>query len=138
MYEFPCDGPVAVTARLGAGSLEVTAEDRSTATVEVSAYRNNDSSREAAANARVEMRDGRLTGELADPPVAGERKAQRMAEYAEARGIDLAESIAYGDSADDLPMLARAGRAAVVNPKGRLLDQAVARNWEILHWDLDR
>jgi HAD superfamily hydrolase (TIGR01490 family) len=86
---------------------------------------------------RLEVRDGRLTGELADPPVAGERKAERMATYAAEHGIDLAASIAYGDSADDLPMLERAGRAAVVNPKGRLRKRALERKWEILYWEVE-
>lgn len=36
---------------------------------------------------RLEVRDGRLTGELADPPIAGERKAQRMAEYADRKSV---------------------------------------------------
>jgi HAD superfamily hydrolase (TIGR01490 family) len=87
---------------------------------------------------RLTVENGRLTGELAEPPVAGERKADRMASFAAEQGIDLGASIAYGDSADDLPMLERAGRAAVVNPKGKLLDQAMARNWEILYWEVGR
>ncbi|HEY7471139.1 MAG TPA: HAD family hydrolase [Gemmatimonadota bacterium] len=82
----------------------------------------------------LEAEGGRLTGELDQAPIAGERKAQRMAAFAAEHGIDLDGSIAYGDSADDLPMLTTAGRAAVVNPKGRLLDQAMARKWEILYW----
>jgi HAD superfamily hydrolase (TIGR01490 family) len=86
---------------------------------------------------RLAVDGGRLTGELEEPPIAGERKAARMAAFAADNGIDLAASVAYGDSADDLPMLALAGRAAVVNPRGRLLDQAMARNWEILYWDVD-
>lgn len=86
---------------------------------------------------RLAVEDGRLTGELEDPPIAGERKAEEMAEFAAGNGIDLAASVAYGDSADDLPMLELAGRAGVVNPRGRLLDQAMARNWEILYWDAD-
>ncbi|HYO45670.1 MAG TPA: HAD family hydrolase [Gemmatimonadota bacterium] len=87
---------------------------------------------------RLAVEDGRLTGELVEAPVAGERKAERMSALAEERGIDLQASVAYGDSADDLPMLERAGRAAVVNPRGRLLDQAMARNWEILYWGVGR
>jgi phosphoserine phosphatase len=86
----------------------------------------------------LETEGGRLTGELDQAPIAGERKAQRMAAFAAEKGIDLEASIAYGDSADDLPMLSRAGRAAVVNPTGKLLDQAMARNWEILYWEVDR
>lgn len=84
---------------------------------------------------RLAVEGGRLTGELVGSPVAGEEKAERMAAFAAENGIDLAASTAYGDSPDDLSMLERAGRAAVVNPRGRLLDQAVARNWEILYWD---
>jgi len=87
---------------------------------------------------RLAVKDGRLTGELVEAPVAGERKAERMAAFAAERGIDLQASVAYGDSADDLPMLERAGRAVVVNPRGRLLDQAMARNWEILYWEVGR
>lgn len=86
---------------------------------------------------RLAVEGGRLTGELTEAPVAGERKAERMAAFAAERGIDLEASIAYGDSADDIPMLARAGRAAVVNPRGRLLDQAMARKWEILYWEVE-
>ena len=86
---------------------------------------------------RLAVEDGILTGELEEPPVAGERKAEKMAAFALENGIDLDASVAYGDSADDLPMLERAGRAGVVNPRGRLLDQAIARSWEILYWEAD-
>lgn len=60
MPEFTCSGPITVTARLGGGSIEVVAEDRPDATVEVLPYDDSDSSREAAANTRVEMHDGHL------------------------------------------------------------------------------
>ncbi|HJR54520.1 MAG TPA: HAD family hydrolase [Gemmatimonadota bacterium] len=86
---------------------------------------------------RLAVEDGRLTGELEGPPIAGERKAEKMAAFAAEHGIDLEASVAYGDSADDLPMLERVGRAGVVNPRGRLLDHAMARNWEILYWEID-
>jgi HAD superfamily hydrolase (TIGR01490 family) len=86
---------------------------------------------------RLAVDEGRLTGELEEPPIAGERKAEKMAAFAADNGIDLGASVAYGDSADDLPMLELTGRAGVVNPRGRLLDQAMARNWEILYWEAD-
>jgi HAD superfamily hydrolase (TIGR01490 family) len=86
---------------------------------------------------RLAVESGRLTGELEEPPIAGERKADKMAAFASENEIDLDASVAYGDSADDLPMLELAGRAGVVNPRGRLLDHAMARNWEILYWDVD-
>lgn len=68
MPEFTCPEPITVTARLGSGTIEITAEDRPTATVDVSPYDNSDSSREAAANTRVEMHDGRL---LIEAPETG-------------------------------------------------------------------
>lgn len=86
---------------------------------------------------RLAVDNGRLTGELEEPPIAGERKAEKLAAFAAENGIDLGASVAYGDSADDLPMLELAGRAGVVNPRGRLLDHAVARGWEILYWEAD-
>lgn len=85
---------------------------------------------------RLEVEAGRLTGALADPPLAGERKAEAAAAWAEAHGVDLAASAGYADSLDDVPLLERVGRPAVINPGRRLLDHAVARDWEILRWDL--
>ena len=58
--------------------------------------------------------DGRYTGELNDVPPTGEARAQAMADYADAEGLSLAESVAYADSASDLPML-----EAVGLPRGR-------------------
>lgn len=83
---------------------------------------------------RLELRDGRVTGELLGEPLAGERKAAEVADFATRHGIDLAESFAYGDSLDDVPMLEIVGRPAVVNPGRRLHERAAARGWEILRW----
>jgi len=66
MHEFPSPGPITVSARVAAGSIEVIAEDRDTATVEVAPYSDNAACREAAADTRVEMRNGRLVIETPD------------------------------------------------------------------------
>lgn len=84
----------------------------------------------------LEVAEGRYTGRLAGEPLAGERKAQAVAGYAADRGLDLADSWAYGDSLDDAPLLAAVGRPAAVNPGRRLLDLAAARGWEVLEWPL--
>lgn len=68
MYEFQCPTPVDVLARLNAGSLEIVAEDRQTATVDVAPYDNSDASRAAAENTRVDLRDGRL---IVEAPESG-------------------------------------------------------------------
>src|SRR5207302_1058408 len=47
-------------------------------------------------------RDGRLTGDLAAPPPAGEARATLLLEYASRTGVELGESFAYADSLSDL------------------------------------
>jgi DUF4097 and DUF4098 domain-containing protein YvlB len=69
VHEFPCDRPVTVGVRIGAGSVEIVAEERATATVEISPYDQSDISREAAEHARVEMRQDRLVVEVPDASV---------------------------------------------------------------------
>ncbi len=60
MPEFPCPEPVTLVTRIGGGAVDIVAEDRTTATVEVAPYDDSDAAREAAAQTRVEMRQGRL------------------------------------------------------------------------------
>ncbi|MFP1681467.1 phosphoserine phosphatase SerB [Alloalcanivorax sp. C16-1] len=55
------------------------------------------------------IEDGRVTGEVAEPIVNGERKAELLREIAAREGIDLEQVIAVGDGANDLPMLGAAG-----------------------------
>ena len=84
--------------------------------------------------ASLEERDGRFTGMLTGQPVWAEEKAQRMREYAAAKGIDLAQSHAYGDSLADLPMLEAVGFPHAVNPDRKLAAMARARGWAIHRW----
>jgi HAD superfamily hydrolase (TIGR01490 family) len=80
--------------------------------------------------------DGLLTGELACPPIADERKGELVREYADKHGIDLAQSFAYTDSHGDLPMLDCVGRPGAVNPDRRLRRLAAARGWPVEEWKL--
>jgi alcohol-forming fatty acyl-CoA reductase len=79
--------------------------------------------------AEMSVRDGRYTGELVRVPPTGEARAQAMATYAAAEGLDLAESVAYADSASDLPMLEAVGFPVAVNPETRLAALARSRGW---------
>ncbi|WP_195210607.1 HAD-IB family hydrolase [Actinomarinicola tropica] len=79
--------------------------------------------------AEMSVRNGRYTGELVRVPPTGEARAQAMAEYAAAEGLDLAESVAYADSASDLPMLEAVGFPVAVNPETRLASLARKRGW---------
>jgi alcohol-forming fatty acyl-CoA reductase len=84
--------------------------------------------------ARLLVRDGRLTGDLSEPPPAGEARGVLLEEYAAAHGADLSVSFAYADAISDLPMLERAGTPVVVNPDARLSQVAGQRGWRIERW----
>lgn len=55
MHEFSCSGPVIVDVRLGGGAIDLYAEPRDTAVVEVTPYDNSDTAQQAASETRVEM-----------------------------------------------------------------------------------
>ncbi|MCP5180975.1 MAG: phosphoserine phosphatase SerB [Pseudomonadales bacterium] len=55
------------------------------------------------------IEDGVITGEVAGDIVDAARKAQALAEIAAKEEIDIAQTIAIGDGANDLPMLGVAG-----------------------------
>jgi HAD superfamily hydrolase (TIGR01490 family) len=77
---------------------------------------------------------GRYAGELTDVPPTGESRAQAMFDYADAEGLSLAESVAYADSASDLPMLEVVGFPVAVNPETRLAAIARKRGWLVEHF----
>ena len=64
-------------------------------------------------------RDGRFTGRLDELPPIGEARALVLADYAEAEGLDLEESMAYADSASDLPLLEAVGLPGGRQPRGQ-------------------
>ena len=78
--------------------------------------------------------DGRYTGELVDVPPTGEARAQVMADYAAAEGLELSESVAYADSSSDLPMLEAVGFPVAVNAEVRLATIARKRGWLVEQW----
>lgn len=78
--------------------------------------------------------DGTYTGELAQVPPTGETRAQVLADYCEAEGLRLDESVAYADSTSDLPMLEAVGFPVAVNPETRLAAIARKRGWLVENW----
>jgi alcohol-forming fatty acyl-CoA reductase len=82
--------------------------------------------------------DGNLTGRLDRLPPTGEARALVLAEYAAAEGLDLGESIAYADSASDLPLLECVGFPVAVNPEAKLAAIARRRGWHVEQWDKAR
>ena len=57
----------------------------------------------------LEIADGKLTGRYVGDIVDGKRKAELLRIIAQVENIDIAQTIAVGDGANDLPMLTTAG-----------------------------
>jgi HAD superfamily hydrolase (TIGR01490 family) len=85
---------------------------------------------------RLEMKDGRATGALLRPVVAGPEKAGLIVADAASAGHDLAQCSAYSDSYSDVPMLSVVGHPACIRPDTKLKRLAMAYDWPIL--DIDR
>ena len=77
----------------------------------------------------------RFTGRLADEPLAGEAKARRIRALSEEQGLDLAGSVAYGDSKADLALLRCVGAGHAVRPDATLARVAREEGWEVHDWD---
>lgn len=74
--------------------------------------------------------DGRLTGALEGPIVTPQRKADLLDTIAQGEGIQLDQTIAIGDGANDMAMLERAGLGIAFHAKAKLkaaADTAVSR-----------
>ncbi|NKC12302.1 MAG: phosphoserine phosphatase SerB [Gammaproteobacteria bacterium] len=68
--------------------------------------------------------NGTVTGEVAGTVVDGERKAALLRELADREGISLAQTIAVGDGANDLPMLSAAGLGVAFHAKPLVRERA--------------
>jgi phosphoserine phosphatase len=70
----------------------------------------------AAAN-ELEVADGRLTGRLVGPVLDRAGKAAALRRFAAASGVSIGATVAVGDGANDLDMLAAAGLGIAFNAK---------------------
>lgn len=65
----------------------------------------------------LEIKDGKLTGNLTGPIIDRAAKATALREFAEQHGIAIEQTIAIGDGANDLDMIALAGLGIAFNAK---------------------
>ncbi|SEC25936.1 phosphoserine phosphatase [Paramicrobacterium humi] len=73
---------------------------------------------------RLEVSDGTLTGRVSGDIVDAETKARSLIEWADAAGIPRRKTIAVGDGANDLTMMACAGLSVAFNAKPAVRRQA--------------
>ena len=73
---------------------------------------------------RLEVVDGILTGGLIGPIIDAQAKADTLTAWAEDFGVPLAHTVAVGDGANDLPMMAITGLAVGFDAKAPVRDEA--------------
>ena len=77
----------------------------------------------------LELADGKLTGRLVDQPWGdicdGEEKRRMLLQTCTLLGISALQTIAVGDGANDLPMMAAAGLSVAYHAKPRVREQAM-------------
>ena len=72
----------------------------------------------------LEIVDGKLTGRYVGDIVDGKRKAELLRIIAQVENINIAQTIAVGDGANDLPMLATAGLGIAFHAKPKVKQTA--------------
>ena len=72
----------------------------------------------------LEVEDGKLTGRYVGEIVDGRRKAELLKLIAQVEHVNLAQTIAVGDGANDLPMLSEAGLGIAFHAKPRVVANA--------------
>ncbi|BCY29082.1 phosphoserine phosphatase SerB [Flavobacterium okayamense] len=73
---------------------------------------------------QLEIKDGVLTGGYLGEIVDGNKKAEYLQKLAELEGIDINQTIAVGDGANDLPMINLAGLGIAFHAKPKVKDNA--------------
>ncbi len=72
----------------------------------------------------LEVEDGKLTGRYVGEVVDGKRKAELLRLIAQVEKVDIAQTIAVGDGANDLPMLSVAGLGIAFHAKPKVVANA--------------
>ncbi len=72
----------------------------------------------------LEVADGKLTGRVLDPVLDRDGKTEALRGFARAAGVPLSQTVAVGDGANDLGMIAAAGLGVAFNAKPVVQDAA--------------
>jgi phosphoserine phosphatase len=82
---------------------------------------------------RLDLSAGRIAGTISRPIVTGESKRESLLSMAAEHDVPLQHSMAVGDGANDLPMLAAAGTGIAFHAKPAVASSA---RWRLDHADL--
>ena len=83
---------------------------------------------------RLEIVNGKFTGKVEGEIIDADKKAELLEDISAKEGISLAQTIAVGDGANDLPMLSKAGLGVAYRAKPVVKEQA---KHAISHFGLD-
>jgi putative phosphoserine phosphatase / 1-acylglycerol-3-phosphate O-acyltransferase len=83
---------------------------------------------------RMEVEEGKFTGNIIEPACWGEGKAYAGRELAQLHNLDMQKSYFYTDSAEDLPLLEIVGNPRPINPDTKLSTLAFQNDWPILRF----
>jgi putative phosphoserine phosphatase/1-acylglycerol-3-phosphate O-acyltransferase len=83
---------------------------------------------------RLEVIDGRFTGQIVAPLCYGEGKAMAARRVTRRYKTSLQHSWFYSDSSADLPLLRKVGHPVAVNPSDKLATHARANGWTQLQF----
>ena len=73
---------------------------------------------------KLEIQDGKLTGNLVGKIIDSDEKANALQEFANLAGVDLQQTVAIGDGANDLKMIQTAGLGIAFNAKPKVIESA--------------
>lgn len=91
---------------------------------------------DAVVSTQWDVTDEHYNGSLAGPFLWGREKMLAILEWAEANGINLADSHAYSDSFYDGALLEAVGNPHAINPDPKLKTLAAVKGWPIRHLDV--
>lgn len=80
---------------------------------------------------RMEVEDGKFTGNIIEPACWGDGKAYAARQLTEKHNLDLSKSYFYTDSAEDLPLLEIVGNPRPMNPDTKLAALAFKNGWPV-------
>ncbi|MEM6631313.1 MAG: HAD-IB family hydrolase [Bacteroidota bacterium] len=84
---------------------------------------------------RMEVENGKFTGNIVEPACWGEGKAHAAKELSRDQNLDLANSYFYTDSASDMPLLEIVGNPRPINPDTKLSALAFKNDWPVFRFN---